>query len=154
VAATNGSSGSYCRRQLLTALGTNQTNERRIGSVQSGPHRVETELRLLTALNCNQTNELQSNRYNPGVVAPEWSSSSFVGNCRRIERSPCSYFSCQPKKYHSPRARTCRRAPMRSVFSSVQSVQSVSKKNQSRPERQFEAWTSARNTRTNRGNTD
>ena len=45
-----------------------------------------------------------------------------TGNGRRGERSPCSHFRCQPKKYHLRRARIRRRTPMRSVFCPFLSV--------------------------------
>ena len=82
--------------------------------------RLELQLRIT-----NRANQLQSNQYTPGVVAPEWSNGSFVGNGRRGERSSCSSFSCQPKKSRSPCAQFHPCAPMRSVFSSVRSVKSV-----------------------------
>ena len=86
----------------------------------------KAKLQLPTALSTNQTNELQSNQYIPGVIAPECSNSFFVGNGRHRERSsPCSCFSCQPKKSRSPCAQFHPCAPMRSVFSSVRSVKSV-----------------------------
>jgi hypothetical protein len=85
--------------------------------------------------NCNC--QLRSARINPvhcnristiRALSREKKGNSFlIGNGRRVERCPFSYFRCQSKKYRFPRAQPHRRASMRSVFSSVRSVQSVSK---------------------------